>query len=76
MTKINADDLLAVFVGENPRDRTDAMERLIEAAWRRGFADALRAHGLSCRYFGEEVCERLAVVDGLCDVHRPHVYAA
>lgn len=29
-----------------------------------------------CRYFGEEVCDRIAVTDGLCDVHRPHVYAA
>lgn len=45
MAKVLADDLLQVFVAETTRKRTEAIERLIEAAWKRGWEDAVKAHG-------------------------------
>jgi hypothetical protein len=43
MTAINADDLLVVYVSENVQERDQAMQRLIEDAWKRGWADAHKA---------------------------------
>jgi hypothetical protein len=40
---IDEKDLLKVFVSESGWERSEAMRRLIEAAWKRGWEDAHKA---------------------------------
>jgi hypothetical protein len=47
MTKINSDDMLKVFVAQPREAREEALERLIQAAYQRGFEDAQRLAGLT-----------------------------